>query len=448
MEKKKNLMILTMFLLIGLLTIWNVIFYTYTKCRFLPNTFINNEDVSNLTFKEAITLLEQSENKDNTVVITERESKIERIDGTQIGLRRTINIDDAIGRNQLCKNIFSFSPKQYNADISTSFEQNRLRETLKSLPSFQENAMQRPENACIVYDCEYRIQEGELGNLIDFEKTMTLIEKELHSSNKNIILSDECYLSAEITKESPELIAKLEYLDNITTSSVIYTLGLAEIQLDVSIFHEWIDIDKLAISEEAAAEWIGQMAKDADTVYTKRTFQVGERDVTVSGPYGYRIDQPAELEQMLEDIQSGNVIVREPVYAQAAASRMNELGGTFVAVDLTSQHVYLYENGSVIQDSSCVTGNESAGNATPDGIYPLAYKQENAVLRGPGYASPVSYWMPFNRGIGLHDASWRSTFGGAVYKTNGSHGCINLPKSMAAAIFEVAYQGMPVICYE
>ena len=308
--------------------------------------------------------------------------------------------------------------------------------------------MQRPENACIVYDCEYRIQEGELGNLIDFEKTMTLIEKELHSSNKNIILSDECYLSAEITKESPELIAKLEYLDNIATSSVIYTLGLAEIQLDVSIFHEWIDIDKLAISEEAAAEWIGQMAKDADTVYTKRTFQVGERDVTVSGPYGYHIDQPAELEQMLEDIQSGNVIVREPVYAQAAASRMNELGGTFVAVDLTSQHVYLYENGSVIQDSSCVTGNESAGNATPDGIYPLAYKQENAVLRGPGYASPVSYWMPFNRGIGLHDASWRSTFGGAVYKTNGSHGCINLPKSMAAAIFEVAYQGMPVICYE
>ena len=86
-------------------------------------------------------------------------------------------------------------------------------------------------------------------------------------------------------------------------------------------------------------------------------------------------------------------------------------------------------------ETDFVSGNESRGWATPGGAYPLTYKQRNATLRGEGYATPVSYWMPFNGGIGLHDASWRGSFGGTIYKTGGSHGCINLPPKAAKTIF-------------
>ena len=55
--------------------------------------------------------------------------------------------------------------------------------------------------------------------------------------------------------------------------------------------------------------------------------------------------------------------------------------------------------------------------------------------------------MPFNNGIGMHDAKWRSSFGGAIYKTGGSHGCINLPPSVAKTIFDNISAGTPVICY-
>jgi hypothetical protein len=55
--------------------------------------------------------------------------------------------------------------------------------------------------------------------------------------------------------------------------------------------------------------------------------------------------------------------------------------------------------------------------------------------------------MPFNGNIGLHDSTWRSTYGKNIYKTNGSHGCINLPPSAAAVIYENIEKGMPVICY-
>lgn len=59
-------------------------------------------------------------------------------------------------------------------------------------------------------------------------------------------------------------------------------------------------------------------------------------------------------------------------------------------------------------ESDFVSGNLAKGWGTPAGSYPLAYKQKNAVLKGENYRTPVNYWMPFNNGIGMHDAKWRA----------------------------------------
>ena len=56
-------------------------------------------------------------------------------------------------------------------------------------------------------------------------------------------------------------------------------------------------------------------------------------------------------------------------------------------------------------------------------------------------------WMPFNGGIGFHDASWREKFGGTIYQYAGSHGCINLPVEKAKLLYEKVYKGMPVLCH-
>ena len=148
--------------------------------------------------------------------------------------------------------------------------------------------------------------------------------------------------------------------------------------------------------------------------------------VNVEGPYGYRIDKEAEAEQLKDEILSGTQTEREPIYSMVGASREeNDYGNTYVEIDLTNQMVYLYVGGDLIQSSKCVTGNITKGHTTP----------------------PVKFWMPFNGGIGLHDASWRSSFGGNIYKTNGSHGCVNLPYDMAKTLYENVYKGMPIICY-
>jgi lipoprotein-anchoring transpeptidase ErfK/SrfK len=66
----------------------------------------------------------------------------------------------------------------------------------------------------------------------------------------------------------------------------------------------------------------------------------------------------------------------------------------------------------------------------------------------PDYRSKVSYWMPFQgNSVGLHDAPWRSSFGGTIYQWNGSHGCINLPSQSAAELFSLVKVGDKVIVH-
>ena len=55
--------------------------------------------------------------------------------------------------------------------------------------------------------------------------------------------------------------------------------------------------------------------------------------------------------------------------------------------------------------------------------------------------------MPFNCNVGLHDAPWRSSFGGQIYKSNGSHDCLNLPSANAAKIYKNVDKNTPVIIY-
>lgn len=124
-------------------------------------------------------------------------------------------------------------------------------------------------------------------------------------------------------------------------------------------------------------------------------------------------------------------------------------------VDLGNQHMWFYKDGQLIVDSDFVSGNMSyKDRVTPSGVYSLYYKQRDKTLRGKKnpdgtyeYESPVKYWMPFNGGVGLHDASWRSNFGGNIYKTSGSHGCINLPRSKAQVLYENIEKDVPIVCF-
>jgi hypothetical protein len=235
--------------------------------------------------------------------------------------------------------------------------------------------------------------------------------------------------------------------------TVTYQFGDQSEVLDNDRILSWLkeqEDGSVAIDEQQAKAFVKELAEKYDTAYTHRTFHTtGGRDIQITqGDYGWRIDQEAETKHLLELLAAKQSAVCEPIYAQTAAVHaQNDWGTTYVEVSLTDQYLWLYKDGHCILESYFVSGNPTRGHATPKGIYSLTYKTRDATLSGEGYDSKVKYWMPFNRNVGLHDAPWRKTFGGQIYKNNGSHGCINLPPANAAKIYENVDKNTPVIVY-
>ena len=127
----------------------------------------------------------------------------------------------------------------------------------------------------------------------------------------------------------------------------------------------------------------------------------------------------------------------------------DDLAGSYIEVSLDSQHLWLYKDGALVTETDIVSGAPTPERETYRGAWPIAYKASPYNLSSSeyGYNVTVKYWMPFNGGVGFHDASWQPTFGGSRYQTNGSHGCVIMPPEMAGKLFELISAGTPVVVH-
>ena len=121
-------------------------------------------------------------------------------------------------------------------------------------------------------------------------------------------------------------------------------------------------------------------------------------------------------------------------------------------ISISDQHLWCYKDYKLVTDTDVVTGNISKGNGTPKGsVWAIDAKKSPAVLgtiETMGYSSPVTYWMPYCGNVGMHDADgWRHEYGGKIYKTNGSHGCVNMPKAAARIVYNTLEIGSAVVVY-
>ena len=127
----------------------------------------------------------------------------------------------------------------------------------------------------------------------------------------------------------------------------------------------------------------------------------------------------------------------------------NGVGKKYLEVDISEQKVYLIENEEEVFVTDCVTGVPDGIHDTIRGVYQIQYKSSPSILidEDKTYEQEVNYWLPFNGTQGLHDATWRVNFGGDIYLTNGSHGCVNLPLESAERIYKEVYMFYPVVVY-
>lgn len=124
-----------------------------------------------------------------------------------------------------------------------------------------------------------------------------------------------------------------------------------------------------------------------------------------------------------------------------------DLEDTYVVVDKGEQQLYLYENNELLYTTPVTTGKDNT--PTDTGLFNIYSKETDRYLTdGKTYNVHVDYWMPYNGGEGLHDASWRSTFGTENYHSGGSHGCVNIPQKITPKIYEKVNIGDTVIVHK
>lgn len=129
-------------------------------------------------------------------------------------------------------------------------------------------------------------------------------------------------------------------------------------------------------------------------------------------------------------------------------NNITKLKGEYIEVDISKQNLkYFNKNGRIIVKTDVVTGLDNQRD-TVLGCYKIYSKEYDRLLRGANYTSHVDYWMPFYGGYGLHDADWRSSFGGNIYKYSGSHGCVNIPDSKAKEIYQKSKVGTKVLIHK
>ena len=428
------------------------------KTRFFPNTQINGVDASGKTAAEVQELIAEGVNG-YTLTITERNNQTETIAGTDIKLHA--EFDGSLEKMVAAQNPFAWlghvKQEEYTIGTMVAYDDAALESQIRNLSCLDPGKVVEPVNAKIseyVSGQGYSIEPEQEGTAVEAEKLTQAVTGAIENLQDHLSLEEaDVYKKPTVLKDDASLAEQLDKMNKYAKMSVTYQFGDSTETLNGDQIHGWLIANadgSVSVDSSKVSEYVSEMAKAHNTSNKAKTLKTsyGSTIQVSGGTYGWKINQAAETEALAAIIASGESTTREPEYSQKAASHgANDYGDTYVEINLTGQHLFFYKEGKLVVESDFVSGNLAKGWGTPAGSYPLAYKQKNAVLKGENYRTPVNYWMPFNNGIGMHDAKWRSSFGGAIYKTGGSHGCINLPPSVAKTIFDNISAGTPVICY-
>ena len=433
---------------------------------FIPGTNINGYHVGGQTVDGAIESVSNQNSANFTFVVLEKDGKQETISGSDIGLYKRMDkaaVQAILDAQQANGGAFGMNASWQNTVAETAgYDEAKLNARLDSLDCFTKQ--QPTTNAHISAYQEgqpFTIVPETEGNSLNVEAAKQAIRDAISRAETSIDLNAiGVYDQVSIDRNNEALKKLCGQMNQAVNQTITYDIYGNQEVLPGSTIATWLtgsDADgQMGVDTAKVQAFVQGLADKYDTAGKAHTFTGGAGvPVTMTSDYGWKLDVAGETAALTDAIRGGQSVTRQPVWAKtAAAAAPQDFGNTFVEVDMARQHVYYFQDGQVVWDAPCVTGNLSKKYDTPAGIYSIYSKERNRVLRGKKlangkyeYESPVDFWMPFNGGVGLHDANWRGSFGGSIYKTSGSHGCVNLPPSKVPALYELVKVGTIVVCH-
>lgn len=303
-----------------------------------------------------------------------------------------------------------------------------------------------------------RVEAAKAGQGVDVGKLTKLIEAKMATGGRQASISEQATEAQITTEQATAMVTPVqEAMKRPLTLQVNgrqFTPGPAEVG-------KWLvvapnDEKKLAIkiNEAAVKAYVASVAAQTDVATVNKKINMVNGSVTTvnQGKNGLALDQTAAITALSQAVTSGGapavVGTTKEVAFKTITNNTVDLNGKYIEINLARQHLWAYQDKVLVYESAITSGATGAGFPTIQGLFSVKAKQTNRNLNGVplgyDYNVFVQYWMPFSGNYGMHDASWRSSFGGADYYYGGSHGCVNLPTPAAAWLYNWATVGTPV----
>lgn len=435
----------------------------YYSPYFVYGTWINNVYCTGLDVSTVNQSLVTAAD-DYVLTIEEQDGQQEIITGQQINydidyLKQLQEIKAK--QNPFNWGYYWFYPMHIELEPVISYDEELLKQAVMELDCSHLQTLNEKLSPVIQKKSGVYILVDERTEVIDYDRLYEAVANALTHGASSVSLSEEeCYYMPELTKAEQATYDIWQQIERAQKTSLLFQDGAQKCELDGKEISDWISLDeqgeflleqgKLIFDTEKTELWIEKLAAVFNTKGNVRTWtrKDGKVITITSKGKGYVVDEEAEQQEILHTLKHGSKITRKPLYSQVGEPREAiDMGKTYIEVDMTAQKLYYYKNDELKLATDIVTGNLARGHDTPAALCELYYMQRNRTLHGANYESFVYYWMAVKGRIGIHDATWRDKFGGDIYKTAGSHGCINLPKEKAAELYGMVEVGIPVIMY-
>ena len=308
-------------------------------------------------------------------------------------------------------------------------------------------------------DPDFNIVKEVYGNSPDIDRFFKDIMECVELGQTKFQFLEEHYISTpKVKSDDPQLLAYQSFCRKYLKQKITYDLGEDSYTISQDELESLLKTDLSGeADEDAVRAFVQRIATRYDNVDTDREFtSLTGKTITISDSnYGWSVDPEGEAAQLIADIESHKDVSREPVWAtRGYGSYSLDIGNTYVDIDVSKQKLTYFQDGQKKFSCDVVTGCLNNGTTTPEGLFTVLDKAQNVTLKGRNangskYTSFVNYWIPFlGTSYGMHDATWRSSFGGDIWVTSGSHGCVNMPPDRIPEFYDMVSVGTPVIIYE
>lgn len=310
------------------------------------------------------------------------------------------------------------------------------------------------------------------GTRVNEEKFRETVIRALTTGDPIVNLEEDgCYVNPEIYRDDKRLTADCRQMNELTDVVVTYDFGDRKETVDRNVIRTWLSRNEeqdLVLDSQKIAQYIKTLAEKYDTIGTQRSFVTyNGREITVSGgDYGWKLDQEKEAQALYQEVINKTTQVREPEYQKKAMSRdTNDIGYTYVEINLAAQRLVVYQNGMPAADTGIY-----APAGTEPGIYAVGEMQSP----GETGAGTVNYWIPYSEELGIVDnpsltqeaagAYSGEILDSAILADFGSgensdaeepaelwggieNTYIQIPEDMAGQVYQNVKPGMPIVIY-